>query len=942
MRRHRFHAYHLPLAAAALTGVVAAALARGPDLYELATHHLDNGATVHLAPGQGSPLVALHAWIGAGSADDPPAKAGLAHLVEHMLFKGSRQYGVGELARVVERGGGEVNAWTSPDQTVFHAVLRAGHLPAAIDVLSDALVGPRFEPDELARERAVILEEMRHGAGDPGKLLGRGLMATAFLEHPYRRPVIGSEEALSSITTRDVADFYRRWYVGPNLTLIVVGDVEPEDTRRRLALRFGGLPATRPPYRGLIEPGPQQPRVAALELATSARSSRPSHRSARPVRRLAEAPLALAFHAPSLRDPDLAALDLAAVVLSQRASSGLAAASPPASSSASRSPSPRPAASAAAPAVAGYGLSAYVRALRDGSLFVLSTGAAPGRLPAALTAALTAAHSLAHELSSAEVERARVALEVERVRQLETVQGRARAIGWYATTAGDARFEQIYAERLRRLRRGDVQEALRRHVRPERAVITALTPPGWRGRRVFAQTAATRVRKALPAPAAAPPPDERRHVLPSGVTLLLRRDPAARLVAMRAAWLGGVRLESEATSGVAALLARVITRGCGSRRAAAVAARADELGGGLEGVAGRNHFGLSAEWLADGWRDGLELVADCLLSPRFDAAELLAARDQLLDELAAQEARPGRAAYRLFLRTLYGEHPYHRDVLGSERALLGLGRNAVRDFYRRHFPLSGLTLALVGDFDPDEALAAVRQRFASAPRPAAAAAAAVPPPRFDDRPAAAREVYEYAAGLSQAHLVLGFPGATVVSEDRFALEVLGALLGGQSGRLFLELRERQGLAYQVAVHVTEGLDPGYLAIHVACAPDKLDRVHAVIRQELEQLATGGVSPDELERARNYVIGSHEAGMQRRSAVATAMAFHEVYGLGWQSWRGYAEQVAAVGVPEVMAAVRAHLRWDRAVTATVRPPAASPSAQKRSKPGGRGGKGRSAR
>jgi zinc protease len=907
VRRHQFRAYHLWLAALTLSAAVRAEHARGPDLYELATHHLDNGVAVQIAAGQGSPLVALHAWIGAGSADDPPAQAGLAHLVEHMLFKGSRQYGVGELAKVIEHGGGEVNAWTSPDQTVFHAVLRSRHLGAAIDVLADTLVGPRFEPDELARERSVILEEMRHSAGDPGKLLTRGLMATAFLEHPYRRPVIGSEATLGAISVRDVAEFYRRWYVAPNLTLVVVGDVEPEELRRRIALRFGSLPASRIPYRSFVEPAPRQVRAAALEYGPAT--------PARGPQREAQAHLALAFHAPPLRDPDIAALDLAAVVLSQRGAAGTIA---------SRRSAP-------APALAGY-----VRALRDASLFVLGASAAPQGSGATLTSMLEAVRSLGEErsaFSTEEVERAQAVLEVERARQLETVQGRARAIGWYATMAGDARFEQTYADRLRRLRRSDVQSAVRRHVRADRAVITGLVPRSWRGRAAFAQSAATKVRKALPSVTSRPASDERRHVLPNGITLLLRRDPAARLVAMRAAWSGGVRLENEQTSGAAALLARVITRGCGKLRAAEVTARVDELGGGLEGVAGRNSFGVSAEWLAEGWRGGLELFADCLLEPRFDNVELTAARQQQLAELASQASRPGRAAYQLFLGALYGQHPYHRDVLGSERSLLSLGRNALRDFYREHFPAAGLTLVMVGDFDPDEALAAVRSRFAVAPR-RKPAVAAVAPPSFEGRGAAEREVYEYLDSGDQAHLVLGFPGATVAGGDRFALEVIGALLGGQSGRLFLELRERQGLAYQVAVHVTEGIDPGYLAIHVACAPDKLERVHAVIRAELDRLLDGGVSAEELERARNYVIGAHEVAMQRRAAVATAMAFHEAYGLGWQSWREYADRVAAVGLPELTAAVRTYLRWDRAVTATVRPPAASPAAQKRSVRGGR--------
>ena len=859
-------------------------------MYELETHTLDNGLRVYLAPSGAGQMVAIQAWVGVGAADDPPARAGLAHLVEHLLFKGSQHYRSGELAKVIERAGGEVNAWTSPDQTVFHAVVRRAYFAEALDALADTLVGPRFEPAELERERAVVLQELAHGGADPTRLLSKSLLATAFLTHPYRRPVIGHHDTLTQICVKDVTELYRGWYVGPNLSLVIAGAVERAEVLRRVALRFGELPAGRPPRRALHEAPQAQARAAVVEHGQPG------------------AHLAIAFPTPVLRDPAVAALEVAAVALSQRASF--------------------------AEAVRGdAGPLCYVRALRDASLLVVEATAAPRALVASVGQLVRELHELAAGLTQAELERAQVAVEIERERQLETVQGRARAIGWYAAMTGDAGFERVHAERVRRLRRSEVSAALARHVVAERASVVAAVPRGSAGGKRFAQAAPIRVRKALPPARGRGPTLERRQVLANGMTVLVRRDPEAHLVAMRAAWAGGVRLEDDRTSGAAALLARVLPRGCGKRRAAELAQRLDELGGSLEGVAGRNSFGVSSEWLSDRWLDGLELLTDCLQAPRLDAGEVEAARRGLLAELAAQQARPGRLALQTFLRALYGAHPYHRDVLGTEQALIGLGPRALRELYRERFPVSTLVLAVVGDVDPDEVIAAVSARFAGLPR-RLPPAPVVTPPVFTGRSPAQREVFAYLDDAAQAQLVIGFPGATVAGPQRLPLEVLGAALGGQSGRLFQELRERRALAYQVAVHVTEGIDPGYLAIHVACAPDKLDEVHAVIREQLQQLLASGLTQDEVVRARNYVIGAHEVAMQRRSAVAAAMAYHELYGLPWQGWQHQAERVAQVDAATLNEVVRAHLQWDLAVTATVRPWAASPAAERRSQRGPR--------
>jgi zinc protease len=903
------HAYASTAAALVAVGASIATIAAVHDVH---THRFDNGLTLHVASGHPVPVAAVQAWVGVGSADEAADEAGVAHVIEHMLFKGSAGYGLGELVRAIERGGGEINAWTAFDHTVYHAVLGADHVDAAIHALGDALIEPLVDPGELARERQVILEEIRQGSDDPARSVAQSLFATAFVAHPYRRPVIGTARSVARIGERELLAFFRSYYVADNLTLVVAGDVDPERVQRSVERRFRAMPSGRPARRACVEPPQTAPRASC------------DHRE------VGEAYLAVGFHVPAVRHPDVAALDVAAILLGQSESARL----------------PRVLRDRDELVTSAY---ANLHALRDPGLLVLSATARPADAPRSLTALVDHSVALVDELSSGELDKARIAVETAVVRQLETAQGRARSLGWHATVAGDPQFGHVYLDRIRAVRRHDVAHVMRRYLRPGNASIAAILPGTSRARprrAAWAKQAEARIGKALAASApAAPAPApaiEQRIVLASGLTLLVRRDPSVPIVAMRAVWRGGQRVEDAAHAGASALAARMLTRGCGQRAAHAVADEIDRLGGSLAGVAGRNSFGVAAEWLARSWQPGLELLADCVLEPALPSAELVRERRLLLDEQLAHGASPSQAVFRLFSEALYGAHPYGRDVLGTPDSVAGMSRAALLAFYRERYPVSGMTLAIVGDLELDDAIAAVRRRFdrvpgrdPSAAPPAEPVIAAAPQGGRSERD---REVYRF-LDRAQAHLVIGFPGATVDAADRFALEVLVAILGGQSGRLFAELRDHQALAYRVSAHSIEGIDPGFVAIYLSCVPDKLEAAVAAVRRELARLRDGGqgaqgpqvpVTAAEVERAQSYLIGGHQIAMQRRAAVANAMAYHEAYGLGWQSWAGYDTAIRAVTPAQVAAAAASYLRDDRAITATVRPPIATPAATRRSK------------
>src|SRR5258706_6316957 len=165
---------------------------------------LENGLTVLVQEMRGAPVVAVQTWVGVGSADETPPEAGLAQLHEHMLFKGTASRKVGEIAQAIEGAGGEINAWTSFDQTVYHVVLASRFFHVGLDVLADAIQNSAFDEEELAREKEVVLEEIKRGEDQPSRVVTQELFRLAYAKHPYRNPVIGTRERVASFTRNDV------------------------------------------------------------------------------------------------------------------------------------------------------------------------------------------------------------------------------------------------------------------------------------------------------------------------------------------------------------------------------------------------------------------------------------------------------------------------------------------------------------------------------------------------------------------------------------------------------------------------------------------------------------------------------------------------------------------------------------------------------------------
>jgi len=402
---------------------------------------LENGLKVVLIEDHSSPVVALNVWVRTGSADERPEEAGMAHVFEHMLFKGTERRAVGEIAATVEAAGGNINAFTSFDMTVYHITMASRDAAVGIDVLADAVQHSTFDPLELERELEVVVKEIERGQDSPDTVLSEAIFDLAYTRHPYRHPVIGSEASVRAFTREQMLDFLHRWYVPDNMSFVVAGDFDPQTVLAQIREAFRDAKPS-PGLGHAREPEPVQSEGRARVLRTPFEQTQ----------------LGIAYPISRFTDPDTAYLYLLSVVLG------------------------------------GGDVSRLHLGVKDRAQLVHQVGASPytpldpglffidARLDSeCVERALVAIAAEVERMrqfgpSSVELERARTNLLADAVREKETMDGQAQKHGYYETLADGIELEERYLAQVRSASVEDLQRVARTYLDPARANLLLLMP----------------------------------------------------------------------------------------------------------------------------------------------------------------------------------------------------------------------------------------------------------------------------------------------------------------------------------------------------------------------------------------------------------------------------------------------------------------------------------
>lgn len=841
---------------------------------------LKNGLTVHIIRDSRFPLVCTRLFVGTGSANETAEQAGISHVLEHMVFKGTEKRPKGQVARDVESLGGYLNAATSFDKTWFITDMPAKHWKTGMDVVKDMAFHPSLDPAELEAEKDVIVSELKGGDDTPTRRLFEDLQVAGLAHTVYGRPIIGFEKTIRAVTADDLRAYIRTWYQPQNMMLLVAGDIDPKAVLAHAEELFGDLKNDTI----LPEPAPVQ-----LEGAAGGPRVEVTYGPWNKVY------LGIALPAPALGDQRSIDLDVLAYALG------------------------------------GDGTSQFYRKYRYEKQLVDSISVGNMSLNRAglfyMVAQLDADkvepfwQEFTRDLASLDagkitpdvIERARFNYEDGMDRASETLDG---LTSWKATVQfelGGPQGEANVRHALAAVDSARLRQAQDLWLRPDQVRVRVLAPEkaklpdldailqhNWPAPAVERQKAA----------AAAEKVGKREIVdLGQGRTVILQPDRTIPYVSLEILRPGGNALLKPADQGLAQLTAATLTDGCGTRDLDAMERFVAERAASLSASAGVQSFTVSLTGPARFNADYFALLGDLLHKPTFAEKDVRRQADTLKAALVRRQDNPMSFMGSKINGFLFpGGQPYGLDGLGTAENQDRFGPGDVQAFWKQQNAQPWI-LSVAGDFDREKVLAFAR----SLPVPTAPAVD-VPQPTWG----ADKRLPLSLPGRQQAHLLLAFHAVPLDHPDAPALMLLESVLSGQSGLLFNKLRDEQGLGYTVTAFYRSLPEAGFMAFYIGTTPRNLDVARQGFSGIIKDIKTDLLPAELLAKGLNRMEGSYYRGRQSLGARADEAASERLLGQPQDFQKRLLEKAAKVTPEQLREVARKYLLVDKMYEVTLLP------------------------
>jgi zinc protease len=813
---------------------------------------LANGLRVLVRRDASAAVVAIVTYVNAGYFDETDDVVGIAHVLEHMYFKGTPTRGVGEIARQTKAVGGYLNAATIYDHTLYYAVVPSSGFDAALEIQADAFRNSLIDSHELANELEVIIQEAKRKSDNPPSVAVETLYELLHDDHRIRRWRIGREDGLRRLTSDAVRGFYRNFYRPSTSVLVVVGDVEPDDAFAAISRLYGDL-APGEPVRTPGAPERSVPGFRYREMSGD----------------IAQTQFAFGWRTVPLAHADTPSLEMLAAVLSAGRASRLF-----------RATRERKLVSS---------VTAYNYTPRDLGVFAVQAEGPPDRAGSAIEAVWDQLRRVrSGDVHEDELVRARSIIESRWLRRLEDMEGQANHLAeWESLSRWEAGNE--FLDRMLRVSAADITAVAQTHLAEDRVALLVYRPASVAA--FAADGGAARVRltdaRAEPlSPAPAPtspksrplvaPAFEREEAgvrvyrLASGVPLLVRPRADSPITYFGVFAVGGACDETAETGGRTLLMARTAAKGTATRDAVQIAEAAERMGGSVSASVGAETLGWSISVPAKYAAGAVELLADVSQHPAFRDDALETERASALADVAALRDDMYRYPARLAIQAAFASHPYGVPVMGTEASLRAQTRDGLASWHRRAFLNAPTVLTAVGDGDPDSLAALVATHFDVLTFRAAPAIASPVWPSAVIQSAEQRE-------KAQTALVLLWPGPARNDPARFDVAMLSSIASGLGGRFFEELRDRQSLCYTVHASGAERRAVGTFSAYIATSPDKESAARDGLLGEMAKLRETLVTDEELRRAQTYAIGVNAIRRQSGAAVLAEMADAWMFG-----------------------------------------------------------------
>ncbi|BAY09817.1 M16 family metallopeptidase [Calothrix sp. NIES-2098] len=394
-----------------------------------------------------------------------------------------------------------------------------------------------------------------------------------------------------------------------------------------------------------------------------------------------------------------------------------------------------------------------------------------------------------------------------------------------------------------------------------------------------------------------------RTVLSNGIVVLATENPAADIIAARIFVRAGSCAEHQEQAGLAHLLSAVMTKGCDGLSSLEIAERVESVGASLSTDTANDYYLLSLKTVTSDFREILALAGLMLRSPTFPETQVELERRLALQDIRSQKEQPFTIAFDQLRQAMYQNHPYAMSVLGNETTMSRLTRGDLVDYHKTHFRPDNVVISIAGRITPEDAVKLVAEVFGDW-QPPTEKSPTLNLPEIQVQPQPQLQPLQ----TQQSIVMLGYLGPAVSSADYAALKLLSTYLGnGLSSRLFVELREKQGLAYEVSAFYPTRLYPASFVVYMGTAPENTSIALQGLKKEVDLLCTTEIDANALQAAKNKILGQYALGKQTNGQIAQIYGWYETLGLGIEFDQHFQDLIAAVNVADAMTAASRYLQ-----------------------------------
>lgn len=822
------------------------------------TFKLDNGQTVVIQEVHDNPIVIIDTWIKTGSINETDENNGVAHFLEHLFFKGTSKHPAKEFDRILESKGAVTNAATSKDFTHYYILIPSQYFELALDLHSDMLLNPLIPRKELEKERKVVIEEISKNNDKPTTVLYRNMIKGFYTAHPYKRDVIGTKEVIETISREQILDFYNNWYTPQNMTTVIIGDIDTQKALELVKTKFNkpaDLNAKKQEHKYKLDKRPSVQTENKEEMNVETGYILIGFKGCHPI-----------------TNKDSYALDVLSTILGDGKSSRLYK-------------------NIKEQKQLVHSISAYHSSMRDDSIFYISANYITEDIPRLKTAIFDEVEKLyKNEITEEEIQKAKNIIERDTFYSRESVSNIAGSIGYTATLTNDTSYYKNYLDNINKVTADDLKRVAKEYLNPESAVISVILPS-----KENKPELKPKENKDYQAKIIGKYKDTTKYELENGAVLVITKNTANDIIALEMASRGGNNLEK--IPGIASVTAETIMKGTKKYRNQELSQLLEENGIRLAPSAGGDSFNIAMKFTKNEKDLALNILEETVNNATLDSFDIERVKADKMYLIKNRKNTPDSVAFDEFKTALWKDTPYGNTGKVLQNTLPKIQREDISEFYKNLFPAENTVITINGNIDDREFI----NYFSNLLKNSNKAKIKLSDYKSVFKPLTTNKIVKVDKDSQASWLLAGWLTDGAVNEKDWAsLQVINSILGsGMSSRLFTQLRDEQGLAYQVGSSFSANVNKGVFALYIATNPDTALTAKEGLFKEINKLKKEFVTDKELSEAKDKLLGNFILSMETNMDKASVMNGLEISGRNYTFLDRFPELINAVTVQDII-------------------------------------------